>query len=123
MVLRWSPGKNPTNTVHVNDVAGAAWAAAKWMAPLGREAANGQAGVELACHIPQSEPPKTDEAIPKSQKVVAPVFNVVSTHAPTCKRKQLLIFCRLMIQIAPYSVLVKQLPLFLKQLSSSSILW
>lgn len=72
----WSPGKNPTNTVHVNDVAGAAWAAAKWMAPLGREAANGQAGVELACHIPQSEPPKTDEAIPKSQKVVAPVFNV-----------------------------------------------
>ena len=69
------------NTVHAKDLAGAAWAAAKWMVPLGRKAANNQAGVEIPCHIPSNDPPKTDEAIPKSQKVVAPVFNVVSNYA------------------------------------------
>jgi hypothetical protein len=42
------------------------------MAPLGRQAANEKAGVEIAGHTP-----KTPEAIPKSQKIIVPVFNVV----------------------------------------------
>jgi len=58
------------------------------MAPLGRKAANDQAGVEIPCHIPSSDPPKTDEAIPKSQKVVAPVFNVVSNCASFHEREK-----------------------------------
>lgn len=91
------------------------------MARLGRKAANEQAGVEIACHVPSSDPPKTDEAIPKSQKVVAPIFNVVSSYAFFHERKMLLIYCRLMRQIVLCSVLVKLLLLSFAQVSSSSI--
>ncbi|KAJ3572809.1 hypothetical protein NP233_g2838 [Leucocoprinus birnbaumii] len=76
MKSMWSPGKNPTHTVHIDDLAGAAWAAANWIAPLGRKAANEQAGVEILCHTPSTDPPQTPEAIPKSQKVIAPILNV-----------------------------------------------
>lgn len=51
------------------------------MAPLGREAANEKAGVEIPSHLPQNNsPPKSPHLnlIPRNQKVVAPVFNVVS---------------------------------------------
>lgn len=78
----WSPGKNATYTVHVEDVAGAAWAAAHWMAQLGRQAADEKAGVEIISYAPQTT--QSPELIPKNQKVVAPVFNVTddsnSTH-------------------------------------------
>ena len=33
----WSPGKNPTYTVHVYDVAAGLWACAEWIAKLGRK--------------------------------------------------------------------------------------
>ncbi|KAF9452842.1 NAD(P)-binding protein [Macrolepiota fuliginosa MF-IS2] len=76
MKSMWSPGKNPTNTVHIEDVAGAAWAAANWIAPLGRQAANEKAGVEIPSHDPQTDSSKSPDSVPKTQKVVAPIFNV-----------------------------------------------
>lgn len=65
------------NTVHVADVAGAAWACAEWMAPLGRKEADILAGEE----IPANDKSKVKgvENLPSpDQKLVAPLFNLVS---------------------------------------------
>jgi len=76
MKSMWSPGKNPTFTIHTEDLAGAAWAAANWIAPIGKQAANEKAGVEIPSHAPQGDPPKSSHLVPRDQKVIAPMFNV-----------------------------------------------
>jgi hypothetical protein len=74
---RWSPGKNANNTVHIDDIAGAAWASAEWMAPLGRTAANQLAGEELLFHNDKSKVKEVGEMPPHNVKPVAPLFNLV----------------------------------------------
>lgn len=74
---RWSPGKNANNTVHIDDIAGAAWASAEWMTPLGRAAANQLAGEELLFHNDKSKVKEVGEMPPHNIKPVAPLFNLV----------------------------------------------
>ena len=64
------------NTVHAEDVAGAAWAAAGWMASLGRTEANVLAGEEIQTN--DKSKVKDVEHVPDlSKKLVAPLFNIV----------------------------------------------
>ncbi|EAU88398.2 hypothetical protein CC1G_05164 [Coprinopsis cinerea okayama7 len=73
----WSPGKHANNTIHVDDVAGAAWAAAGWMAKLGRKAADEAAGEEILFHNDKKKIKEFENIVPHDQKVIAPLFNVV----------------------------------------------
>lgn len=78
MKYLWSPGKHPNNTIHVDDVAGASWAAALWMGQTGRAAANEQAGEEIPFHNDKKKIKEYgDNIVPHDQKVVAPLFNLV----------------------------------------------
>ncbi|KIK06638.1 hypothetical protein K443DRAFT_674295 [Laccaria amethystina LaAM-08-1] len=83
MKLLWSPGKNANNTVHIDDIAGAAWASAEWMAPLGRTAANQLAGEELLFHNDKSKVKEVGEMPPHNVKPVAPLFNLVDDSEST----------------------------------------
>jgi hypothetical protein len=74
---RWSPGKNFNNTVHVDDVAGASWACAQWMAGLGREAANTRAGEQVVFHNDKKQVQEVEGMPAHDQKLVAPLFNLV----------------------------------------------
>ena len=74
---RWSPGKNPTHTVHVEDVAGAAWACAQWIASHGRKEANQLAGEVIHFHNEKSKVKEVEGTRPHDEKVVAPLFNLV----------------------------------------------
>ncbi|KAF5386875.1 hypothetical protein D9615_001683 [Tricholomella constricta] len=80
MKSMWSPGKNPNNTIHIDDVAGASWACAEWMAPLGRAAANSLAGEELIFHNDKKKVKEVEGMPPHDQKLVAPLFNLVSIY-------------------------------------------
>ncbi|KIL69580.1 hypothetical protein M378DRAFT_190009 [Amanita muscaria Koide BX008] len=73
----WSPGKNPTHTIHVDDIAGAAWACAEWIAPQGRKAANAVAGEEIIFHNDKNKIKDVEGTPAHSQTIIAPVFNVV----------------------------------------------
>jgi hypothetical protein len=73
----WSPGKHPTNTVHVYDVAGAAWACADWISGLGRKEANLLAGEEIIFHNSKNKAKEIAGMAPHDQKIIAPVFNLV----------------------------------------------
>lgn len=77
LYYRWSPGKNPVNTVHVLDVAGAAWASANWMAREGRKSAHRVAGEALLFHNDKSKVKEVDGVISPHENPVAPVFNLV----------------------------------------------
>lgn len=77
LYYRWSPGKNAINTVHVLDVAGAAWASANWMAREGRKSANQIAGKPLLFHNDKNKVKEVDGMIPSSEKPIAPLFNLV----------------------------------------------
>jgi len=83
MKYMWSPGKNPTNTVHVLDVAGAAWTSANWMAREGRKSANQIAGQALFFHNDKSKVKEVDGMIPPHEKPVAPIFNLVDDSQST----------------------------------------
>ncbi|KAF9470242.1 NAD(P)-binding protein [Pholiota conissans] len=83
MKSMWSPGKNPTNTVHIDDVAGGAWACAKWIANVGRKAANEAAGVPIPFHNDKSKVSEVEGIIPYDQKPAAPVFNLVDDSKTT----------------------------------------
>ncbi|KAF9567629.1 hypothetical protein CPC08DRAFT_680950 [Agrocybe pediades] len=83
MKSMWSPGKNPTNTVHVDDVAGGAWACAKWMAGLGRKAADQAAGVKIPFHNDKAKVKEVEGMIPYDQVPVAPLFNLVDDSHST----------------------------------------
>ena len=68
-------------TVHVEDVAAAAFALAQWMAKEGRQQANIIAGEEL----PSNDKSKIKEGkdLPDlNKKLVAPLFNLVSNGTP-----------------------------------------
>ena len=82
LYYRWSPGKNATNTVHVLDVAGAAWASANWMACEGRKSANQIAGKPILFHNDKSKIKEAEGVIPPSEKPVAPLFNLVFLYPP-----------------------------------------
>lgn len=74
---RWSPGKHPSHTVHVDDVASALWACAEWMANVGgRAKADELAGEEIPWHNDKSKLAEVSEIVPPDRKVVAPLFNV-----------------------------------------------
>jgi hypothetical protein len=119
---RWSPGTHPTNTVHVNDVAGAAWACAEWMAPLGRKEADILAGEIIIFHNDKHRVKEVEGMVPHTQKVVAPVFNLVGNFFPAPFFVCLFPECRSMIRRAPCSVWDKLLHLSLVP-PSSSITW
>lgn len=76
----WGPGKHPNHTVHVDDIVGAMWACAQWMANLGRKEADAIAGEEIVCKRekiklhPEGLPPP-------DKKCIAPLFNIVSPDA------------------------------------------
>lgn len=78
VLLRNSPGKYPSHTVHVDDIAGAMWACAQWMAKIGRQEADSIAGEEIPFKNEKSKVNEVEGMIPHSQKVVAPLFNIVS---------------------------------------------
>ncbi|KAF8201582.1 hypothetical protein BJ912DRAFT_1116493 [Pholiota molesta] len=79
----WSPGKNPTNTIHVDDVAGGAWACANWIAGLGRKAANEIAGVPILFHNDKSKVSEVEGMITHDKKPVVPLFNLVDDSNTT----------------------------------------
>ena len=74
----WSPGKNANNTVHVDDVAGAAWAVSNWIAGIGRKAANDAAGVPIHFSNDKSFVKEHSDIPTASVKPVAPLFNLAS---------------------------------------------
>ncbi|KAG6832718.1 hypothetical protein H0H92_012290 [Tricholoma furcatifolium] len=83
MKSMWSPGKNPNNTAHVNDIAGAAWACAQWIAPLGRAEANALAGEEIIFHNDKKKVKEVEGVAPHDQKLIAPLFNLVDDSENT----------------------------------------
>ncbi|KAF8644141.1 hypothetical protein AX16_008668 [Volvariella volvacea WC 439] len=83
MKSMWSPGKNPTNTIHADDVAGAAWACANWMAGLGRQAADAAAGEVIPFHNDKAKVKEVEGMPPHNAKIVAPLFNLVDDSAST----------------------------------------
>ncbi|KAG5716281.1 hypothetical protein E4T56_gene10602 [Termitomyces sp. T112] len=83
MKSMWSPGKNPNNTVNVADVAGAAWACAEWIGPLGRTEANVLAGEEILFHNDKKKVREVEGMPPHDQKLIAPLFNLVDDSNST----------------------------------------
>ncbi|PFH49119.1 hypothetical protein AMATHDRAFT_63842 [Amanita thiersii Skay4041] len=83
MKSMWPPGKNPTNTIHVDDIAGAALACAEWIALLGRAAANQAAGEQIAFHNEKSKVKEVEGMPAHDEKLIAPVFNVVDDSEST----------------------------------------
>ncbi|KAJ3515965.1 hypothetical protein NLJ89_g1421 [Agrocybe chaxingu] len=79
----WGPGKNPTYSVHVDDVAGAAWACAKWMESHGRKAADDLAGEAILFHNEKSKVKEVEGMVPHEEKPVAPLFNLVDDAKST----------------------------------------
>ena len=77
MKSMWSPGKNPTNTVHVEDVAGGAWACANWIANRGRKEADQLAGVPIPFHNDKAKVKEVEGMLPHDENPVAPIFNLV----------------------------------------------
>jgi hypothetical protein len=66
------------NSVHTDDVAGSLWAAANWMASLGRKEANVLAGEEILFHNDKKNLAEVAGVPPHDKKIIAPVFNIVS---------------------------------------------
>lgn len=79
----WSPGKHPSHTVHVEDIAGGLWACAQWMAPLGRKAADEAAGEDIPFQNDKSKLKDVPEAPAHDKKVAAPLFNLADDSQMT----------------------------------------
>jgi hypothetical protein len=79
----WPPGKSPTHTVHVDDIAGAAWSCAQWIGTRGRKAANETAGEEIIFHNDKNKVKEVQGTPPHNEKVVAPLFSVVDDSEST----------------------------------------
>ncbi|KAJ7074220.1 hypothetical protein C8F01DRAFT_1099684 [Mycena amicta] len=79
----WSPGKNPTNTIHTDDIAGAMWACAQWIAPLGRKEADALAGEIIIFHNDKSKVADVKGMPDPTKKLVAPLFNLVDDSNST----------------------------------------
>lgn len=81
--FRWSPGKHPNHTVHVEDVAGALLACAEWIAKTGRKEANSIAGEEVVfkndkSKIKELQAQGVQGLVGADRKCIAPAFNLVS---------------------------------------------
>lgn len=63
--------------MHVDDIAGAAWACAEWIAPKGRAAANAAAGEKITFHNDKNKVKDVEGSPPHNQTVIAPIFNIV----------------------------------------------
>ncbi|KAJ7090232.1 hypothetical protein B0H15DRAFT_979127 [Mycena belliarum] len=83
MKSMWSPGKNPTHTVHTTDVAGGLWACAQWMAPLGRKEADSLAGEVIIFHNDKSKTSQVEGMPAPDKKLIAPLFNLVDDSNST----------------------------------------
>ncbi|KAJ7582574.1 hypothetical protein C8J56DRAFT_222989 [Mycena floridula] len=83
MKSMWSPGKNPTNTVHAVDIAGGLWACAEWMAPLGRKSADSLAGETIIFHNEKTKVKEVEGMAPHDKHLVAPLFNLVDDSNST----------------------------------------
>ena len=79
MKLLWGPGKDALNCTHVEDIAGALWTAALWMDPLGRKQANALGGEEILLLNDKNKVKAVPGVVPFETKLVAPLFNIVST--------------------------------------------
>ncbi|KAF9072970.1 hypothetical protein BDP27DRAFT_1381965 [Rhodocollybia butyracea] len=79
----WSPGKNPTNTLHAEDLAGAAWALAQWMDSLGRKEADSLSGETILFHNDKSKVSQVEGMQPPDKKLIAPLFNLVDDSNST----------------------------------------
>ncbi|CAE6432678.1 unnamed protein product [Rhizoctonia solani] len=82
MKYLWSGGLR-MNTVHVDDVAGAMWACAKWMAERGRTQADAEAGEELHFFNDKSKVSEIPFVPPATSAPVAPLFNLVDDSDST----------------------------------------
>ncbi|KAJ7197214.1 hypothetical protein GGX14DRAFT_504254 [Mycena pura] len=83
LIPRWPPGNNPNNTVHTDDVAGAMWACAQWMAPLGRKEANSLAGEQIIFRNDKSKAKEVKGMPDPNKKLIAPLFNLVDDSNST----------------------------------------
>ncbi|KAI0080603.1 hypothetical protein K474DRAFT_1657758 [Panus rudis PR-1116 ss-1] len=72
----WSPGKHPMHVVHVEDVAGAMWTLAEWMAGIGRKEANSIAGEEILFKNDKNKAKEVEGMVPPTTTVIAPLFNL-----------------------------------------------
>ncbi|KAI0029730.1 NAD-P-binding protein [Vararia minispora EC-137] len=79
----WSPGKHPMNTVHTDDVAGASYALALWMAGLGRAEADRVAGETIPFHNDPAKVAEVEGMPPADAKIVAPLFNLSDDNETT----------------------------------------
>ncbi|KAI0064703.1 NAD-P-binding protein [Artomyces pyxidatus] len=79
----WSPGKNPMNTIHSEDVAAGLWAAAQWMAGLGRAEADKVAGEVIPFLNSKDKVGAVVGVRPADQKIVAPLFNLADDSGTT----------------------------------------
>jgi len=82
MKTLWGPGKNPMNCIHIDDLAGASWACAEWIARLGRKEADLLAGEEIIFH----NFAEVDGMAHHDKKLIAPMFNVVDDSELTLAR-------------------------------------
>ena len=86
VLIRWGPGKHATHTVHVEDVAGALFACAEWMARLGREKALAAGGEDIICLGDKKRlkelQSKVELLTDPDKTVRAPSFNIVSCLLP-----------------------------------------
>jgi len=65
------------HTVHIDDVAGALYACATWMAKLGRAEADRIAGEVIPFHNDAAKVAEVEGMPPASARIVAPLFNLV----------------------------------------------
>ncbi|KAJ8519898.1 hypothetical protein ONZ45_g3222 [Pleurotus djamor] len=79
----WSPGKNPTNTIHVEDIAGGMWSCASWIAPLGREKANSLAGETIPFHNEKAKVIGVEGMASPDANLTAPLFNLADDSDST----------------------------------------
>ncbi|KAL4250390.1 hypothetical protein ABKN59_003342 [Abortiporus biennis] len=76
MKALWSPGKHAAHSVHVDDVAGALWACAEWMAGIGRTEADAIAGETIIFKNEKSKAKEVEGMVPPDVKCIAPLFNL-----------------------------------------------
>ena len=69
------------NTVHVDDVAQCLWVCSQWMSGLGRAEADKIAGEEIFFNNDKSKVNEVTGMPPATQKIIAPLFNLVSPCA------------------------------------------
>ncbi|KAI6036860.1 hypothetical protein BKA83DRAFT_4168342 [Pisolithus microcarpus] len=79
----WGPGKEPVHTVHIDDVAGALWACAEWMRPLGRQQADAIAGEKILFHNDKGKVREVGGTCTPDARPVAPIFNLVDDSETT----------------------------------------